>query len=95
MKYYKDQNNKPWAYDDDADSKYIADGLIPITAEEFAELTKPPVPTPEEQAEIIDGKRQRAYQKESDPLFFKWQRGEGTEQKWLDKVAEIKARYPE
>lgn len=38
--------------------------------------------------------RQSAYQKEADPLFFKWQRGEATEQEWLDKVAEIKARYP-
>jgi hypothetical protein len=36
-----------------------------------------------------------AYREESDPIFFKWQRGEATEQEWLDKVAEIKARYPE
>lgn len=35
-----------------------------------------------------------AYQAESDPLFFKYQRGEATEQEWLDKVAEIKARFP-
>lgn len=35
-----------------------------------------------------------AYRNESDPLFFKWQRGEGTEQEWKDKVAEIQARYP-
>lgn len=32
------------------------------------------------------------YQVESDPLYFKWKRGESTEQAWLDKVAEIKAR---
>lgn len=38
--------------------------------------------------------RQEAYTKESDPLYFKWQRGEATQQQWLDKVAEIKARYP-
>lgn len=38
--------------------------------------------------------RANAYRNESDPLFFKWQRGEATEQEWLDKVAEIKARYP-
>lgn len=35
-----------------------------------------------------------AYKEESDPLFFKWQRGDATEQEWLDKVAEIKQRYP-
>ena len=38
---------------------------------------------------------QRAYRDESDPIFFKWQRGEATEQEWLDKVAEIKALYPD
>lgn len=38
--------------------------------------------------------RQDAYRGESDPLFFKWQRGEASEREWLDKVAEIKARFP-
>jgi hypothetical protein len=38
--------------------------------------------------------RNQAYQQEADPLFFKWQRGEGTEAEWLAKVAEIKVRYP-
>ena len=36
-----------------------------------------------------------AYRDESDPIFFKWQRGEATEQAWKDKVQEIKNRYPE
>ena len=39
--------------------------------------------------------RRAAYIAEADPLFFKAQRGEATEQEWLDKVAEIKARYPD
>jgi len=56
---------------------------------------EPPEPTPEEKAEALRMEKQYAYQTESDPLFFKWQRGEATEQAWLDKVAEIKARYPE
>lgn len=34
------------------------------------------------------------YRNEADPLFFGWQRGENTEQEWLDKVAEIRARHP-
>jgi hypothetical protein len=38
--------------------------------------------------------RRVAYASESDPLFFQWQRGEGTEQEWLDKVTEIRDRYP-
>lgn len=41
-----------------------------------------------------EARRSEAYRDESDPLFFKWQRGTATEQEWLDKVAEIKARYP-
>lgn len=38
--------------------------------------------------------RLKAYEQESDPIFFKWQRGEATQQEWLDKIAEIKARLP-
>jgi len=34
-----------------------------------------------------------AYRNESDPLFFKYQRGEIEKQEWLDKIAEIKSRY--
>lgn len=46
-----------------------------------------PFPTPDT-TEL----RRTAYQLESDPLFFKWQRGEATKQDWLDKVQEIKER---
>lgn len=38
--------------------------------------------------------REQAYLTESDPLFFKEQRGEVPTGTWLDKVGEIKARYP-
>ena len=38
--------------------------------------------------------RSTAYRVESDPIFFKWQRGEATEQAWLDKVQQIRERYP-
>jgi hypothetical protein len=43
--------------------------------------------------EIADN-RIEAYKLESDPLFFKAQRGEATMQEWQEKVAEIKARFP-
>lgn len=39
--------------------------------------------------------RAAAYVAESDPLFFKWQRGEATEAQWLAKIEEIKLRYPD
>jgi hypothetical protein len=48
----------------------------------------------EQHAQQKDERRKSAYQNEADPLFFKAQRGEATHQEWLDKVAEIKARYP-
>lgn len=35
-----------------------------------------------------------AYEKESDPIFFKIQRGEATNEQWLAKIEEIKIRYP-
>lgn len=35
-----------------------------------------------------------AYEKESDPIFFKIQRGEATQEEWLIKIEEIKLRYP-
>lgn len=42
----------------------------------------------------VQQQRQSAYQTEADPLFFKWQAGEGTEAEWLAKRAEIAERYP-
>lgn len=39
-------------------------------------------------------KRFAAYTVESDPIFFKSQRGEATNQEWLDAVAAIDARFP-
>lgn len=37
--------------------------------------------------------RLNAYREESDPLFFKAQRGEATMDEWLAKITEIKQRY--
>lgn len=54
-------------------------------------LPPPPVvPTKEEQ----EAKRHAAYTAEADPLFFKWQAGEGTEEEWKAKRQEIRDRYP-
>jgi hypothetical protein len=41
-----------------------------------------------------EANRKSAYIAEADPLFFKVQRGEVEHHVWLDKIAEIKARYP-
>lgn len=56
------------------------------------QFTAPPpvVPTQAEQ----ETKRHAAYTAEADPLFFKWQAGEGTEEEWKAKRQEIRDRYP-
>jgi hypothetical protein len=46
------------------------------------------------QVEAVNAQRLSAYQNESDPIFFEFQRGENTEQAWKDKIAEIQARFP-
>jgi hypothetical protein len=61
--------------------------VIALTDEELAQQQA-------EHAAQVEAQRAEAYRTESDPLFFKSQRGEATHQEWLDKVAEIKARYP-
>jgi hypothetical protein len=38
--------------------------------------------------------RAAAYQTQSDPIYFQWQRGLKTEQEWLDAVAAVHAQYP-
>ncbi|CAB5222664.1 hypothetical protein UFOVP373_23 [uncultured Caudovirales phage] len=59
-----------------------------------------PIVEPEPEPELpptkddLRASRQADYAQEADPLFFMVQRGEATEAEWLDKIAEIKARYP-
>ena len=55
---------------------------------------EPSSPTPEQVAQGIAQSRATAYRDEADPLFFKVQRGDAKQKEWLDKVAEIKARFP-
>jgi hypothetical protein len=47
--------------------------------------------------EQLRSARSLAYRDEADPLFFKWQAGEGTEVEWISKREEIRMRfaYPE
>jgi hypothetical protein len=48
----------------------------------------------EQQTKIVESQRKAAYTIESDPVFFQWQRGDATEQEWLDAVEAVKAKYP-
>jgi hypothetical protein len=58
-------------------------------------LVDPVPPTRDEIALAVSNARAVSYAKESDPLFFKAQRGESTMDEWLAKVTEIKARIPD
>jgi len=49
-----------------------------------------PIPTRED----VERKRQVAYAQTADPLYFQWQRGEVTEQVWLDAVQAVKDAHP-
>lgn len=53
---------------------------------------------PEVEAEVkkeaLDNARRTAYEEQSDPVFFKWQRGEATEADWKAAVAAVKAQFP-
>lgn len=53
-----------------------------------------PAPTTEELNAAVEANRSAAYTLEADPLFFQYQRGDIEKQVWLDKIAEIKARFP-
>ena len=46
------------------------------------------------QVAAVEDARRADYEAQSDPLFFEWQRGDGTEQAWLDAVAAVKAAHP-
>jgi aminoglycoside phosphotransferase (APT) family kinase protein len=42
----------------------------------------------------VEQARREAYERDADPLFFRWQRGTGTEQEWLDAVQGVKDANP-
>lgn len=46
------------------------------------------------QCAIVEANRLAAYEKQSDPLYFKWQRGDATEAEWRAAVAKVKADNP-
>jgi hypothetical protein len=48
----------------------------------------------EVQTERVEMARAVAYRETADPLFFQYQRGEVTEQVWLDAVQAVKTAHP-
>ena len=68
----------------------------PMTPEEEAERAVWAAGEHDRQVAAVNENRRSAYQLESDPIFFQWQRGEEgmTQELWLAKIAEINERYP-
>lgn len=64
------------------------------TEEELAEQAQWVAEAPARERAFIEETRRQAYQREADPLFFGWQRGDNTEAEWLAAVDKIKADYP-
>lgn len=73
-------------------TRFYADVMEAIAA--GAPVGTPPQPTPESILAGIKAQRAAAYIAEADPLFFKYQRAEADQQEWIDKVEEIRLRYP-
>ena len=46
------------------------------------------------QVALVEAARLVAYEQQSDPLYFKWQRGDATEAEWRAAVAKVKADNP-
>ena len=78
---------------DDTAGAFDADGNQVIVDEDAvaAEIERL---IPIAQAKQAEASRKAAYQAEADPLFFKWQAGEGTQEEWQAKREEIRQRYP-
>ena len=47
-----------------------------------------------DQVTAVEQARLTAYEQQSDPVFFKWQRGDATEAEWREAVAKVKAENP-
>jgi len=82
-----------WTLDGDSYSglTWLSDGDAPTLAELEAEWAQVEY---EVAYEDVQKARQAAYQAESDPIFFDFQRGEVTEQDWLDAVQAVKDAHP-
>ena len=50
--------------------------------------------TPQSEKARMEMLRRANYSVDSDPVFFEWQRGDATEQDWLDAVQAVKDRFP-
>lgn len=69
--------------------------LVPFTKEQIAEHQIISRDLKEYNKKQKLEERRLAYQREADPLFFKWQAGEVSKQDWLDARAAVVEQYPD
>jgi hypothetical protein len=81
-----------WISGNTYDGIGVDEGIVLLPQEEFDSLW-PQVKFDVDYSEV-ERDRRAAYITDADPLFFKWQRGTGTEQAWLDAVQAVKDAHP-
>lgn len=92
-------------FEDMAEAEKVAAGLIQLKADEKVEgdyivkkskeeLCQAGLVSKEEYNAYIDRQRAAAYRQEADPLGMQVMRGDIDKDVWLEKIAEIKQRYP-
>jgi hypothetical protein len=70
---------------------WLSDGDAPTEAELQAEWAQVEF---EVAYEAVETARAAAYRESSDPIFFQFQRGDATEEEWLDAVEAVKVANP-
>ena len=68
--------------------------VIPLTPEQIAEAEAWIAGEYQRNYDAVTAQRQAGYQQTSDPIFMQYQRGEATEQAWLDAVQAVKDANP-
>lgn len=99
MRFYIDSDNNVYAYEDDCEEKFIAEGLTPVTENEANEILNPP-PTKEELIAAAEYERQQLLT-HADAVMLDWRTelmlGEISDANkaklsaWLDYKNEVKA----
>lgn len=68
--------------------------IVELTLEQIAEREDWEAGAYQREYDAVTVARQAGYQQTSDPIFMQYQRGEATEQEWLDAVEAVKAANP-
>ncbi len=67
---------------------------VPLTPEQESEREAYEAGAYQREYDTVTAMRQAGYQSTSDPIFMQYQRGEATEQQWLDAVQAVKEANP-